>query len=1043
MFRWLIGSSLQFRFLVMALAGGLIAYGATHLRHMPVSVFPEFAPPIVEVQTEALGLSANEVDSLVTLNLEELLSGVPWLESIRSSSVTGLSSIIMTFARGTDVMRARQMIQERLTLAYTLPNVAKPPAILQPLSVTSRLMMVGISSDKIDPAELSLIARWTMKPALISVPGVANVAIWGQRLRQLHVQIDPQRLRDARITQEDVISATGDSLWVTPLTFLKGSTPGTGGWIDNKNQRLGVHHHQPIRTPEDMAKVPLAPVHLTMAGRTMELGDVAEVVEAHPPMIGDAFVNGTNGLMLVIEQFPGSDTMEVTRRVDKILSELSLGLPGVKMDANVFRLASYVEESSDNVTEAFVIGAILAVLVIVAFLFEWRSALVSMVSVLLSLLAAMVVLHLTGSTVNTMVIAGLIVALGVIIDDAVGDMARLMQRFREGSTGGASGLQVIYETTLQTRSAAIYATLVVILAVTPVFFMGGMSGAFFEPLARAYVLALVASTVVALTVTPALSMILLGNEPRTRAESPAAAWLRTRYGTFLQRAVERPRAILGATCAAVLLGALVWSLLGQSLLPPFKESEVVVSLSAPPGTSQAETYRITTAMSRELRGLPGVRNVSAHVGRAVTGDQVVSINSSQIWIGIDPDADHDETVASIRQTVDGYPGMEREVQSYLRNKISEALSGAAKAIVVRIYGKERETLHKLAEDVRQAMSGVNGLVDLRAEGQEEEPQVRVKVNLDAAGPVSVKPGDVRRSAATVFSGLEVGFLYEEQKIYDVVVWGAPEKRQSLTDIEDLWVERPNRTQVRLGDVADVSVVPVPTIIRHERISPYVDVVANVGGRDLGSVSRDVERSVQKVKFPLEFHPQLLGEYAERLQVERRILGVAIAAAVGIFLLLQACFRSWRLALIAFLALPASIVGAVLAVLVTGGVVSLGSIVGFFAVLGIAARNGILLISDYQHLEGRQGVPFGLDLVLRGARERLSPVLVSAAAIVAALLPMAVMGHVPGLEIAQPMAVAIIGGIVASTLFTLFVIPALYLLIGATAERQGGLDLAAT
>jgi Cu/Ag efflux pump CusA len=382
------------------------------------------------------------------------------------------------------------------------------------------------------------------------------------------------------------------------------------------------------------------------------------------------------------------------------------------------------------------------------------------------------------------------------------------------------------------------------------------------------------------------------------------------------------------------------------------------------------------------------------------------------------------------------------VYSYLRNKVSEALTGAGKAIVVRIQGKERDELRKLAEEVRQALSGVEGLVDLRAVGQEEEPQIKVRADLDAAGRVGVKPGDVRRSTATVFAGLEVGFLFEEQKIYEVVVWGAPEKRHSLSDLHDLWVARPNRTYVRLGDVADVSIEPVPTVIYRENISRYVDVVANIGARDLATVSRDVEKSLQKVNFPLEYFPVILGEYAERLQVERRILGIAIAAVIGIFLLLQACFRSWRLALIAFLALPVSLVGGVLGAVVSGGVVSLGSLVGFLAVLGIAARNGVLLINDYQRLEGQEGMPFGLDLVLRGARERLSPVLVSAAAIVAALLPMAVLGHLPGLEIARPMAMTIIGGIIASTLFTLFVIPALYLLFGAGAERQGELDLAA-
>jgi Cu/Ag efflux pump CusA len=479
-------------------------------------------------------------------------------------------------------------------------------------------------------------------------------------------------------------------------------------------------------------------------------------------------------------------------------------------------------------------------------------------------------------------------------------------------------------------------------------------------------------------------------------------------------------------------------LLGQSLLPALKERELLVNWTTAPGTSHAETYRITAQVSRELRSLPGVRNVGAHVGRAVTGDQVVGINSSQIWVSIDPKADHDKTVAVIRETIDGYPGIDRNVQAYLRDKVSEVLTGASTAIVVRIYGPKPEVLRAKAEEVRQALSGVPGIVDLRAEGQVEEPQVKVRVNLDAAGRASVKPGDVRRNSATVFSGLTVGFLFEAQKIHEVVVWSAPEARQSLSDLRDLWVGRSDRHYVRLGDVADVSIEPTPTVIRHEGIAPYVDVVANVAGRDLGSVVDEVDDRLEKIEFPLEHNPRLLGEYAERLDAERRMLGIAVAAMIGIFLLLQACFGSWRLALINFLALPAAIAGGVLAALASGGAISLGSIVGFLAVLGIAARNGLLLINHYQRLEQREGVPFGIDLVLRGARERLSPILASSAAIVAALLPIVVLGQIPGLEIAQPTAIVIIGGLVASTLVTLFVIPPLYLAIGSKAERR--LDL---
>ena len=636
----------------------------------------------------------------------------------------------------------------------------------------------------------------------------------------------------------------------------------------------------------------------------------------------------------------------------------------MEIDATVFRLASYIEDSISNLTEAIILGAVLLVLVIGALLFNWRSALVAAVSVPLALLAAVVVLQLTGATLNTMILAGLVLALGVVIDDAIVDAEKLMKRLRERGQG-ASLASLICETALETRSTTLYATLIVVLAVTPIFFMGGVSGAFFAPLALSYVLAVVASMVVAMTLTPALGVMLLGNSQREPRESPVVAAVRSRYAAALEKIVRAPRKVFIAAGVVVLAGVAVWPFLGQSLLPALKEPEVLVNWTTVPGTSYAETYRITSRVSRELRSLPGVRNVGAHVGRAVTGDRIVGINSSQIWVGIDPKADYDKTVAAIRETIEGYPGVERNIQMYLRDKIGEVLTGASSAIVVRIFGQRREILEQKAEEVRQALSGIRGIVDLRAEGQVEEPQVRVKVNLDAAGKASVKPGDVRRTAANVFAGLTVGFLFEEQKIYDVVVWGAPETRHSLTNLRDIWIEKQGLQPVRLGDVADVSIVPTPTVIRHESIAPYVDVVANVAGRDLGSVAEEVDDRLEKIQFPLEYHPVLLGEYAEREDVQQRILGVALAALIGIFLLLQACLRSWRLAVIAFLALPASIIGGVLAASVGGGVISLGSIVGLLAVLGIAARSALLLIHDYQRLEKQEGVPFGLELVVRG------------------------------------------------------------------------------
>ncbi len=1045
MIKWIIDSSLKLRFLVSSVAAAVIAFGIVQFNKMPVDVFPEFAPPVVEVQTEAIGLSAEEVESMITYSLEELLSGVPWIESTRSKSVTGLSSVMLIFKRGTDLMKARQMVQERLALAYTLPNVASPPVILQPTSATSRFMMVGISSDQIEPTELSLLARWTIKPKLVGVPGVSNVSVWGQRLRQLHVHFDPNRLRDSKVMQEDIIAATGDALWVSPLTFLKASSPGSGGWIDNNNQRLGVEHAMPIETPEDLAKVAVTSPHLLMAGRSMALGDVTETTFSHAPMIGDAVVGqGGKGLMLVIEKFPGANTLEVTRDVDRALAELKRGLPGVQIDPTIFRLADYVDESISNLTRALIVGAALAALVFAAYLSNWRSALVGAASLPISLFAAVLVLHALGSSINTMVLAGMVVALGILIDSAVVDVQRLREGLRAHPVSGTSVMRTIFESTAETQRSAIYATLIVTAAALPILFIDGVAGAFLEPLAISYFAAVGASMLVALTVTPVLCLLLMREAESERATVPAvphfsgSPWLGDRYAKALGAAVAKPGAMLAGVAALIVAAAAAWPFLGQSLLPSLKERELLVNWTTPPGTSHAETYRITAAASKELESVPGVRRVGAHVGRAVTGDQVVGINSSQIWVSLDPAADRDKTLAQIRATVDGYPGIDHNLQFYLRDKVAEVLTGQSKPIVVRIFGPQRETLREKAEEVRKALSDIPGIEDLSAEGQVEEPYVQVKVNLDAASKANVKPGDVRRSAASIFSGLVVGYLFKDQRIFEVVVWGAPEARQDLGNLSDLWVEKSDRSHTRLGDIADVNIASTPTVLRHEGRAPYMDVVANVHGRNPSAVMGEVAQRLASVSFPLEYHSELLGEYVQRGAKQQRMLGIAVAVFAIIVLLLQACFRNWALAGVASVALLAAIAGAVLTAAASGAVLSIGSMVGLLAVLGIAARQNVMLIYNLQQQ----------DLPQRGSRaiwvaeimqEQLPVILASLAATTAAVLPILVAGPLPGLEVVRPTAIVMLGGIFVSTLTTLFVVPAMVSRVRSSERRD--IDLA--
>jgi CzcA family heavy metal efflux pump len=1035
--RRIIEASLKLRVLVVAVAAVIMVVGIGSVRRMPVDVLPEFAPPYVEIQTEALGLSANEVEDLVTLNVEEMVAGVPWLQTMRSRSVPGLSSVVMIFRPGTDLMRARQMVQERLTLAYALPNASKPPVMMQPMSATSRVAMIGISSKTVSLIDLSVLTRWTIKPRLLGVRGVSNVAVWGDRDRQLQVQIDPERLRANGVTQSQIIQTAGNALWISPLTFLEASFPGAGGWIDGPQQRLEVRHVLPLSTPEDLAKV-------TVEGTSRRLGDVATVVEGHPPLIGDALLADGPGLLLVIEKLPGANTLDVTRGVETALAELRPGLPGVELDASVFRAASFIENAYGNLSKALVIAAVLGVVLLGILLYDWRAAVISLVAIPLALVVATALVGRAGATLNTMVLAGLVIALAVVVDDAVLGVDAMLQRLRrrraEGS--GGSAITLVVESALEMRGPMLYATLILLLAVVPVFLMEGLAGAFFKPLALSYTLALLAAMVVAMTVTPVLGLLLFRNTALERRPSPLIAWLQRGYDVALARTLNAPRTALVATVALVAVGVVVWQFLGQSLLPTFQERHLRIDWVGAPGTSHPAMTRMMTLASREVRSIPGVSGAYVHVGRAITGDQVVDVNASQLWVSIDPKADYDATVAAVQETVNGYPGFARNVQSYLTDRIREVLAGTSQSVVVRVYGKKRDVLQAKAEEVRQALADVDGLVDLRVDGYVEQPQVEIQVNLAAAEPYGLKPGDVRRAAATMYAGLNVGFLFEEQKMYDVVVWGAPALRNSVSDIRNLLLDTPRGGHVRLGEVANVRVASTPTVIHHEALQNRIDVVAGVRGRDLSSVVDAVENRLDQVTFPVEYYPAVLGESAEREAAEERMLSFGLAVAIGILLLLQAAFRSWRLATLFFLALPVSLVGGAFGALLDGGMLSLGSLMGFLTVLAIAVRQGIMLVRHYQHIEEAGGEPFGPGLVQRGTRDRFAPILVTNVTTAAVMLPLIVLGNGAGLEIVHPIAAVILGGLVTATLFSLHVVPALYLRFGARREPDLGLTEAA-
>ena len=1028
MMRWIVGSSLKFRFLLVAGAVAMIVFGYGQLKDMPVDVFPEFAPPKVEIHTIAVGLSATEVESLVTIPLEQVLFGIPRLDILRSKSLEQLSQIELLFETGTDLLDARALVSERLaTASSTLPTYAAPPVMLQPLSATSRVMKLGISSKTLSTIDLSMISYWKIRTRLLRVPGVANVPIWGERIHMYVVQADPERMGRHGISLNQVMEATGDALDDGLLRFTNGSVVPKGGFVDTPNQRFTIRHVLPIVNPDDLADLPLT----NAAGKTIRMADVADLVIDHQLLGGDAVINDGPGLMLIVEKLPWGNTLEVTRGVEAALEELKRGLPGVEIDAKIFRPATFVEEAISNLSLSLLLGVLLMIFVLGAFLFEWRAALISSVTIPLSLVAAGLVLRATGATINTMILAGFVIARGAIIDDAIVDIENIMRRLREARLAGStqSAASIIFSSSMEVRGAIVYASLIEALALLPVFFLEGLTGSFFRPLAFSYALAVFVSMTVALTMTPALSLILLRNAPLERRGSPIARGLQRGYGWILARIIRTPRPAYGAVAVIMIAGLAAAPALGQSLLPEFKERDFLMHWLTKPGTSLGEEVRVTTASSKELRSIPGVRNFGAHIGNALLGDEPYGVYFGENWISVDPKADYDQTRANIQEVVDGYPGIFRDVQTYLKERIREVLAGSSEAITVRIYGPDLGILRTKAQQIKEILEGTRGTIEEHVELVVEEPQIQVEVDLAAAQRYGLKPGDVRRAAATLVSGEEVGDIFRDGKAYDVNVWSAPENRSSLTSIRNLLIDTPRGAQVRLDDVADVVIKPVPNVIKHQGLQRRIDVGANVEGRDLGSTVREFETKLKNVEFPLEYRYELLGEFTERQAAQNRLFGWAAVAALGIFLLLLVSFGSPRLATLSFLTLPMAMVGGILTVYFGGKILSLGSLVGFFTVLGVVARNGIMMISHFQHLERHEGETFGPALVLRGAKERLSPIMMTTLTTGFALVPLLLTGQIPGQEIEYPMALVILGGLVTSTLLNLFVVPSLYLRFG--------------
>jgi Cu/Ag efflux pump CusA len=1028
---WLAFASVRFRYLLVVLAAGVMILGVSRLTHMSVNTLPETAPVVVQVQTEALGLSAPEVEALVTVPLEKnLLEGVLGVTDVTSDSIPGLSAIDLHFAPGTNLYQARQLVQERLTSAFVLPNVSKPPVMLQPVSSSGNVMIIGLTSHALSQIDLSVLARWTIVPRLLGVSGVANVSTFGQADLQLQVLVNPAVLAAHQLSVEDIVDATGNSQLVTPLSYLSGSTPGADGFLENSNQRITIRHVLPFGTPDNLAQIPVA----ILANKPVLLGSVATVVDGHQPLIGDAMVGtDSNGLLLVVQKLPNASVTSVTRGLDEALTQLKPALAGVHVDSTLFRPATYLDSAVSTDRLAILVAAALALLALLLLLLSVRFAVVCLVAIAISLTGATMVLQWRGYTFSSIVLLGLLLALAVIVQDAVTSTAVVMSALAK-STGDEPVLPVTSRVALAYREFGrtfVGASAVALVCLVPLFVATGLTATFLRPMVLAFGLAVVTSMLVALLISPALAAVLLAaGTKREPWGLVVARGLRSAYSVVL-----RPLLMLG-----------VWPLWAVSLIavaglaitlpmihpspPIFQDRDLDVAWTGAPGMSLTELNRITALADRELLAIHGVQQVSATLGRAATSDQIDNTNTGHIWIELKPTADYAKTVAAVDAIVAGTPGMRGTVSTYETDSTTGVLAAASGDADVRIYGPDLPELTRLAYGVRSMMSKVHGLGSPHIQEPVVQPTINVQVNADAAQLYGLTPGDVRREAGTLMLGLTVGNFFQQDKVFDVVVKAQPDLVSNLTDVENLLIDYGNNSQVRLGSVATVSLGAEPEDIQHDQFSPFLDITAPVTGGDAGLVDAAINRGLTGMSFPLEYHAQLEAQSSGGTS-RPQFISFIIAALLGIVLIGQAAVGSWRLTLLAMAAiLPPVAVGGLVAH--NMGSTSLSAAAGLLAVVVIALRQAIGVIGRIRRRHVADGGELTRDLLVTGSAESAASVIISTLVTVLMLLPFIVLGETAGTETVHGAAVVIASGIGVAALVNLLLLPGAALAAGPTA-----------
>jgi CzcA family heavy metal efflux pump len=1040
MLRALVTFSLRFRGVVVALACVLLGYGIFVAHNAKLDVFPNFVQPQVVIQTECPGLSPEQVELLVTLPIESVVNGLGDMESLRSESIEGLSIITAIFKEGTDVFRARQTLAEKLAeMAGELPTAVKAPRMTPLTSSTMDLLKIGLVSDKLTPMELRTFADWTLKPRLLAVPGVAKCSTFGGEVRQLQIQVLPERLLAYDLALTDVLSAARVS------TGVMGA-----GFVETKNQRITIQTEGQALTPESLGEVVIAQTN----GLSVRLKDVARVIEGPEPKFGDTVIQGRWGVLMTMSSQYGANTMEVTKALEEALADAKplLDHEAIKLYSRLHRPATFIEVALKNMEHSLALGGVLVAVVLFLLLGSVRTACISLTAIPLSLLTAVIVLEKFGITINTITLGGLAIALGEVVDDSIIDVENIFRRLREwqakSGQSAASSVREIFSivlnASLEVRRAVVFATFIVALIFLPVLTLTGLQGSFFAPLALSYILAIMASLLVALTVTPALAYLFFRKGVRKAAEPWVQTWLKRGYQKLLGLIARWPRAIIAAVVVLCIVAATrVPALFGGEFLPEFREGHFVLQVVAAPGTSLPEMLRIGTQISSELLRHTNIATVEQQAGRAELGEDPWGPHRSEFHVDLKsiPAEEEEKMADEIRAILKKFPGIEFEVLTFLGDRIGETITGETEPVVVNIFGDDLDLIDAKAGEVAKVLNSISGHADVKIKSPFGAPRMAVRLRPERLTQFGFRPVEVLEAIQTAYQGAIVAQTHRGNQVADVAVILDQAGRQDPEQIGALLLRNAAGLRLPLRELSEVYPASGRYSIMHEGVRRRQTVTCTTSGRDLSSFVEEADKEITaRVKLPPGTKMVFSGAAQAKEKAQTELLVHSAIAGIGILLLLTIVFHSWRNLMLVLANVPFALVGGIVALWLVHlldpaeSALTIGSLVGFVTLFGITTRNSIMMISHFEHLVNEEGMTWGAEAAMRGASERLMPILMTATVTALGLLPLAIGSGEAGREIEGPMAIVILGGLITSTLLNLLVVPTLALRYGRFEKR---------